>query len=98
MRGMGSGQGVVSGSAAFWASCATAAPAIAANANSATVILACMRFPLVRFALPSLIDQAYSRQAKLQDRGCAISGRRREDNYFEGGRAIVPWLLRKQLE
>src|SRR5258708_17034328 len=55
MRAIASGHGVVSGSAAFCASCAAAAPCIAGNANSATVILACcMRFPLMRFALPSL--------------------------------------------
>src|SRR5262249_34272531 len=45
MSAMASGHGMVSGGAAFWASCA-AAPVIAANVNSATVILACcMRFP-----------------------------------------------------
>src|SRR5215831_12094415 len=69
MPAIASGHGVVSGSAAFWASCATAVPVIAADANSATVILACcMRFPSCVWPCPACAYLAYWRQTKLQGR------------------------------
>src|SRR6266446_8572053 len=68
MAAIASGHGVVSGSAAFWASCAAAAPIIAANVNSATVILACcMRFPSCVSPCPACGYLAYGRETKLQD-------------------------------
>src|SRR5712691_2836014 len=55
MPAIASGHGVASGSAAFWASCAATAAVIAANANSATVILAYgMRFPSCVLPCPAL--------------------------------------------
>src|SRR5215475_2326566 len=72
MPAMASGHGMVSGGAAFWASSA-AAPVIAANVNSATVILACcMRFPLMRLALPSLTDPSLLETSEITRYGFAI--------------------------
>src|SRR5215471_1957719 len=72
MPAMASGHGMVSGGAAFWASSA-AAPVIAANVNSATVILACcMRFPLMRLALPSLTDSSLLETSEITRYGFAI--------------------------
>src|SRR5579871_1622734 len=70
MPAIASGHGVVSGGAVFWASCAMAVPAIAANPKSATVILEyCMRFPLMRCALPSLIRPSLLETSKITRSG-----------------------------
>src|SRR5712671_3392633 len=92
MPAIACGHGVVSGSAAFWASCAAAAPVIAANANSATVILACcMRFPLVRFALPSLTGPSLLETNEITRSRIRNWDRRSENgNHFEGECAIIP--------